>query len=240
MHALEPGMGGKWVELLEEIAPNVNRVAVIVHPDEPKSSLAGFLSAIELPARSFGVQLTILPDTPKASRSYSDSITELERTIDGFARTPNGALIVFPGTYTTTIYYRQIPWLAERYRLPAVYPFKPCPCELCRHCAVVDDVRESITEEQRRLNKSPIAECRQGAKEREIQRQQQRDRYRIAPGPHVVIHPERQQHAAGNPDQPANHPKSRHIQALEELPEQRMATISSWRIGHLFGFGLPR
>ncbi len=123
--SFEPGMGGKWVELLKEIAPNVNRVAVIVHPDEPKASLAGFLRATEPSARSFGVELTIIPDNPKVSRSYSDSIIELERAIDGFARKPNGGLIVFPGTYTTTTHYRQSLWLAERYRLPAVYPFKP-------------------------------------------------------------------------------------------------------------------
>jgi putative ABC transport system substrate-binding protein len=122
--SFEPGMGGKWIELLKEIAPNVDRVAVIVHPDEPKVSLAGFLRATESPARSFGVQLTILPDNPKASRSHSDSIAELQNTIDGFARKPNGGLIVFPGTYTTTTYYSQSLWLAERYRLPAVYPFK--------------------------------------------------------------------------------------------------------------------
>jgi len=120
--SFEPGMGGKWIELLKEIAPNVNRVAVIVHPDEPKASLAGFLRATEPPARSVGVELTIIPDNPKASNSYSDRIIELVRAIDGFARKPNGGLIVFPGTFTTTTYYPH--WLAERYRLPAVYPFK--------------------------------------------------------------------------------------------------------------------
>jgi putative tryptophan/tyrosine transport system substrate-binding protein len=123
--SFEPGMGGKWVELLKEIAPNVNRVAAIAHPDEPKPSLAGFLRATELPARSLGVELTIVPDNPKASRSYSDSFIELERAIDDFARKPNGGLTVFPGTHTTSTYYLQSIWPAERYRLPAVYPFKP-------------------------------------------------------------------------------------------------------------------
>ena len=61
----------------------------------------------------------------RTCRSSSVRIIELVRAIDGFARKPNGGLIVFPGTYTTTTHYRQSLWLAERYRLPAVYPFKP-------------------------------------------------------------------------------------------------------------------
>jgi putative ABC transport system substrate-binding protein len=117
-------MGGKWIELLKEVAPDVNRVAVIVHPDEPKASLARFLRATEPPARSVGLELNIIPENPKASSSYSDRIIELLRAIDGFARKPNDGLIVFPGTFTATPSYFPL-WLAERYRLPAVYPFKP-------------------------------------------------------------------------------------------------------------------
>jgi ABC-type uncharacterized transport system substrate-binding protein len=121
--SFEPGMGGKWIELLKEIAPNVNRVAVIAHPDEPKASLARFLQATEPPARSVGVELNVIPENPKASSSYSDRIIELVRAIDGYTQKPNGSTIMFPGTFTTLGYYPH--WLAERYRLPAVYPFKP-------------------------------------------------------------------------------------------------------------------
>jgi len=123
--SFEPGLGGKWIELLKEIAPDLNRVAVIVHPDEPKASLAGFLRATESAARSFGVQLMVAPDNPKASRSHSDAIAELQRAINEFGQEGNGAVIVFPGAYTTTTYYRTTLMLAEWYRLPAVYPFKP-------------------------------------------------------------------------------------------------------------------
>jgi putative ABC transport system substrate-binding protein len=121
--SFEPGMGGKWIELLKEVAPNVDHVAVIVHPDESKASLARFLLATEPPARSVGVQLNIIPENPKTSSSYSDRVIELVRAIDGFARKPNGGAIVFPGTFSTNNYFPQ--WLAERYRLPAIYPFKP-------------------------------------------------------------------------------------------------------------------
>src|SRR5215813_6608846 len=79
--SFEPALGGKWIELLKEIAPDLNRVAVIVHPDEPRASLAGFLRATEPAARSSGVQLMVAPDNPKASRSY-EGIAELEGAIN--------------------------------------------------------------------------------------------------------------------------------------------------------------
>jgi hypothetical protein len=44
--------------------------------------------------------LTVAPDNPKASRSYSDAIAELERAINELGRVGNGGVIVFPGAYT--------------------------------------------------------------------------------------------------------------------------------------------
>jgi putative ABC transport system substrate-binding protein len=118
-------MGGKWIELLKEVAPDVNRVAVIVYPAEAEASLVGFLRAIEPPARSLGVQLAIVPEKPKEPVSYSESLAALERVMVKFTQEANGGLIIFPGAYTTSYYYRPSLWLAERYRLPAVYPLKP-------------------------------------------------------------------------------------------------------------------
>ena len=65
----------------------------------------------------------VAPDNPKASRSY-EGIAELERAINDFGREGNGGVILFPGAYTTGTYYRPSLLLTERYRLPAVYPFK--------------------------------------------------------------------------------------------------------------------
>ena len=52
----EFSMGGKWLELLKEIAPRVTRVAVIRDPSVPAGS--GLFAAIQTVAPSFGVELT--------------------------------------------------------------------------------------------------------------------------------------------------------------------------------------
>jgi len=52
----EPSMGGKWVELLKEIAPGVVRVAVLMHPETPVH--VALWGAAESAAPSFGVQVT--------------------------------------------------------------------------------------------------------------------------------------------------------------------------------------
>jgi ABC-type uncharacterized transport system substrate-binding protein len=122
--SFEPGLGGKWLELLKDMVPNVTRVAVIAHPDESKEAVTGLLLATEPAAHSLGIEVSIIPGNPVASTSYSDSIIKLLRAIDGFALKANGGLIMFPGTYTTILYHYQSLWLAERHRLPTIYPSK--------------------------------------------------------------------------------------------------------------------
>jgi putative tryptophan/tyrosine transport system substrate-binding protein len=106
-------MGGKWLEMLKEIAPGVMRVAVINNPDNVSSP--GYLRVMETVAQSLGVQLT--------DARVRDS-SEIERTIDGFAREPNGGMIVLPdfvfvGHRGATVTLAT----AARNKLPAVYPF---------------------------------------------------------------------------------------------------------------------
>ena len=70
----EFAIGVKWLELLKQIAPNVNRVAVIYDPGG--SSADGYLSAIEAGAPSFGV---------RSSRSAVRNPADIERTVSEFA-----------------------------------------------------------------------------------------------------------------------------------------------------------
>jgi putative ABC transport system substrate-binding protein len=87
----EQAMGGKWLGLLKEIAPNVSRVAVIYN--DPQSSLtAGLMSAIGAGAPSVGTQLF-----PSLVRDRA----EIERTIDAFGRGSNGGVLVVPSPFTT-------------------------------------------------------------------------------------------------------------------------------------------
>ena len=79
----EYGIGGKWLELLKEIAPGVTRVAVLRDPATPPG--IGQLGAIQAVAPSLGVEVS-----PVNVRDAG----EIERAVAAFARSPNGGLIV--------------------------------------------------------------------------------------------------------------------------------------------------
>ena len=110
---LEPTMAGKWLELLKEIAPRVNRVAFLFNPaTAPYAEY--YLNPFKAAAASFGVEAIVAPvrDT-----------SELESVVAAQAREPNGGLIVMPDSFLVT-HRAEITSLAARYRLPAVYPFR--------------------------------------------------------------------------------------------------------------------
>ena len=106
-------MGGKWLELLKEIAPRVNRVAFLFNPaTAPYAEY--FLNPFKAAAASFGVEAIAAPvrDT-----------SELESVIAAQAREPNGGLIVMPDSFLVA-HRAEITSLAARYRLPAVYAYR--------------------------------------------------------------------------------------------------------------------
>jgi ABC-type uncharacterized transport system substrate-binding protein len=105
----EPAIGGKWLEIFKEIAPNISRVGFILHPETPVN--VGFLRAAEAAAPSLGVKIIALGVHTAA---------EIERAVTEFAGDSNGGLIVAP--HAVTVGNRDvIIRLAARYRLPAVY-----------------------------------------------------------------------------------------------------------------------
>jgi putative tryptophan/tyrosine transport system substrate-binding protein len=106
----EYGIGGKWLELLKEIAPGTTRAAVIRDP--AIAAGVGLWGAIQTAAPSLGVELR-----PLGVRDAG----EIERAIAAFARSPNGGLIV-TGSTLATVHRDLIVTLAARHRLPAVYP----------------------------------------------------------------------------------------------------------------------
>jgi putative ABC transport system substrate-binding protein len=108
----EYGMSGKWLELLREMAPRVNRVAVLRDPASPAGT--GQLGAIQSVAPSFGVELR-----PIDIRSTG----EIERAVTAFATLPNGGMIV-TGTGYALSHRELIVALAARHELPTVYAFR--------------------------------------------------------------------------------------------------------------------
>jgi putative tryptophan/tyrosine transport system substrate-binding protein len=105
----EPAIGGKWLQIFKEIAPNVSRVGFMLHPETPVN--VGFLRAAEAAAPSLGVEIIALGvHTP----------AEIERAVTDFAAGFNGGLVVAP--HAVTVGHRDlIIGLAARYRLPAIY-----------------------------------------------------------------------------------------------------------------------
>jgi putative ABC transport system substrate-binding protein len=106
--ALEYTFGGKWLELLKQIAPNVTRAAVIRDTD---SAGIGLFSAVQSAASSAGVELTPI--------NVRDS-GGIKNTIETFSRSPNGGLIVTASAYAF-VHRDVIVSLAARQKLPAVY-----------------------------------------------------------------------------------------------------------------------
>jgi len=105
----EYSIGGKWLELLKQIAPSVTRAAVMRDPSI--TSGTGQLAAIQTAAPSFGVELS-----PVDVRDAG----EIERAVAAFARSANGGLIV-TGSAPAQLHRDLIVTLAARHKLPAVY-----------------------------------------------------------------------------------------------------------------------
>jgi putative ABC transport system substrate-binding protein len=105
----EFSVGGKWLDLLKEIAPALSRVAVVFNPDTSLQSKF-FMRSIEAAAPSLGVQAMAVPIR---------ATTDVEPAIETFARAPNGGLILTPDTFTS-MRESLIVDLANRHRLPAI------------------------------------------------------------------------------------------------------------------------
>jgi putative ABC transport system substrate-binding protein len=105
----EPEMGGKWLQTLKEIAPAVQHVAVVLHPET--SAHAGFLRTAETASVALGIKVTSLG---------VHNANEIEPAITQFALVPKGGLIVAPHPVTRG---KLTIDLAAHHRLPAIYPF---------------------------------------------------------------------------------------------------------------------
>ena len=105
----EYSLGGKWLELLKQIAPGVTRVAVLRD------------AALSIGPAQFGVIQAVAPSLRVEVNPINlRDAGEIERAIAAFARSPNGGLIVTAGA-TALLHRDLIITLAARHKLPAVY-----------------------------------------------------------------------------------------------------------------------
>ena len=106
-------MAAKWVELLKEIAPRVNQVAMVFNP-ATATYADYFLTPFKAAAPSFAVTAIAAPVR---------DMSELESVVAAQAREPNGGLIVMPDSFTDT-HREEIISLVARYHLLAVYAYR--------------------------------------------------------------------------------------------------------------------
>jgi putative ABC transport system substrate-binding protein len=105
----EASMGGKWLELLSEIAPGLKRAAIMFNPDTSQASL--YLPSLEMAARS----LKVVPITAPV---HSD--VEIETAINALGHEPGGGLVAIPDGFTSA-HRTSIILAAARNNVPAVY-----------------------------------------------------------------------------------------------------------------------
>ena len=106
----EPSLGGKWLELLSEIAPGLKRAAIMFNPDTVTAS--AYMPSVETAARSLKVEQIIKP-------VHSD--VEIEAAITALGREPGGGLVVPPDAFIL-VHRASIISAAARNNVPAVYP----------------------------------------------------------------------------------------------------------------------
>ena len=110
---VEGSIGGKWVELLKEVAPQLSHVGVLYSSATAKSQLAYYQGAIEDAGKTNGVTVQLAP---------WDDVKSLEQAITSFGRRPDTGLIVVPTPHTNAERELIISF-SRRYRIPTVYPF---------------------------------------------------------------------------------------------------------------------
>jgi putative tryptophan/tyrosine transport system substrate-binding protein len=106
---LEASLGGKWLELLSEIAPGLRRVAFMFNPDN--AAVSTFMPSLETAARSLKVE-------PIVAHIHSDA--EIETAIIAMGREPGGGLVVVPDGFVAA-HRAPIILAAARNNVPAVF-----------------------------------------------------------------------------------------------------------------------
>jgi putative tryptophan/tyrosine transport system substrate-binding protein len=107
---IEASMGGKWLELLKEVAPRVTRAAIMFNPDTAPGGGSYYLAPFEAAARSLAIE-------PTQARVHSD--TEIEAAITALGREQSG-LVVMDDSFMS-IHRGTVILLAARNNVPAIF-----------------------------------------------------------------------------------------------------------------------
>jgi putative ABC transport system substrate-binding protein len=105
----EASLGGKWLELLSEIAPVLRRAAIMFNPDT--APISTYMPSFEMAARSLKIVTITAP-------VQNDG--EIETAITALGREPGGGLVIMPDVFTLA-QRAAIISAAARNNVPAIY-----------------------------------------------------------------------------------------------------------------------
>ena len=108
---MEGAFGGKWLEVLKEIAPDIKRAAIMFNPDTAPAGGSYYLPSFDAAARKLKLE-------PIAARVRSDA--EIETVMTSLGRELGGGLVVMPDAFMET-HRGQIILFAARNNVPAIY-----------------------------------------------------------------------------------------------------------------------
>jgi putative tryptophan/tyrosine transport system substrate-binding protein len=111
-----PSLGGKWVSILKEVAPDIQHVGVIYNP-EPGNNAAAFRKSIDETASLTGI---VSVEAPRGDSS------NIERLIISLKEKPNSGLIFLPDAFTW-VRRGHFTDLIGQCGLPAIYPLRGFP-----------------------------------------------------------------------------------------------------------------
>jgi putative tryptophan/tyrosine transport system substrate-binding protein len=111
---LPPTITGKYLSILRELEPRLNRVTVLYNPENFPHDAASYVEAFIQSAKEFNV-------TPVTA--VVQNAKDVEKAMTDLGSISGSGLIVFPGN-STTVYRALIISLAARIRIPAIYPYR--------------------------------------------------------------------------------------------------------------------
>jgi putative tryptophan/tyrosine transport system substrate-binding protein len=115
---IEAAMGGKWLELLKEVAPGLRRAAIMLNPDTAPGGGSYFLRSFEAAARALAVE-------PIEAHVHSDA--EIEAAMASLGREQGG--VVVASDSFMSVHRGTVASLAARHKVPVIFDFSNFPKE---------------------------------------------------------------------------------------------------------------
>jgi putative ABC transport system substrate-binding protein len=111
----EETMGGKWLQLLREIAPSVKRASMLFNPETANAGASGglYLKSIETAARDNGTELIV---------SAVHDPAGIDEAFAAMAQGSSGGVLVMPNSFLYAHRERIVAQAARRH-VPTIYPY---------------------------------------------------------------------------------------------------------------------